>query len=70
MQVSIEMVPNLIYLARHTEASSAQQNEYLERAAKIVEEIPSDAVRIMPALSTMSGSAMKKLERSKCRLRN
>ena len=39
LQVDIEMLANLIYLARHTQANSAQQNEYLDRAARIVEQI-------------------------------
>jgi hypothetical protein len=37
LQVSIEIIANLIYLARHLETHSARQQRYLEWAAKIIE---------------------------------
>ena len=39
LQVSIEIVANLIYLARHLETHSARQQRYLEWAAKVIEGI-------------------------------
>jgi hypothetical protein len=39
LQVSVELLANLIYLARCTETHSAQQHRYLDWAAKVIEEL-------------------------------
>ena len=39
LQVSIELLSNLIYLARRSEKHSAEQHAYLDRAAEVVEEM-------------------------------
>jgi hypothetical protein len=39
LKVSLEVVSNLIYLSRRTETHCAQQNDYLDRAAKVIAEI-------------------------------
>ena len=44
LQVSIEIVANLIYLARHLEIHSARQQRYLEWAAKVIEGIAHDPI--------------------------
>jgi hypothetical protein len=36
LKISLEMISNLIYLSRRTETHCAQQNDYLDRAAKVV----------------------------------
>ena len=36
---SIEMVSNLIYLARHADTHSEQQHRYLDWAATVIEEM-------------------------------
>jgi hypothetical protein len=38
-RVSLEILGNLIYLARHTDADSAKRHEYLDWAAKVIEEL-------------------------------
>ena len=38
-QVSLEILGNLIYLARHSDADSAKRHEYLDWAARVVEEL-------------------------------
>ena len=39
LRVSIELLANLIYLARRTETHSHQQHRYLDWAAKVLEEL-------------------------------
>jgi hypothetical protein len=39
LEVSVELLANLIYLARRTETHSAQQHRYLDWAAKVIEEL-------------------------------
>jgi hypothetical protein len=39
LQVSVELLANLIYLARRTETHSDQQHRYLDWAAKVIEEL-------------------------------
>lgn len=39
LQVSVELLANLIYLARCTETHSAQQHRYLDWAAKVIEDL-------------------------------
>jgi hypothetical protein len=39
LQVSVELLANLIYLARHTETHSVQQDRYLDWVAKVIEEL-------------------------------
>ena len=47
LYVSIEMVANLVYLARHSQATLDQQQLYLDRASNLLIEI-----RNHPDLST------------------
>jgi hypothetical protein len=47
LYVSIEMVANLVYLARHSQDASDQQQLYLDRASNLLVEI-----RNHPDLST------------------
>jgi hypothetical protein len=37
--ISLEVLGNLIYLARQTDADSAKRHEYLDRAARVVAEL-------------------------------
>lgn len=39
LQVSVELLANLIYLARRTETHSPQQHHYLDWAAKVLEDL-------------------------------
>jgi hypothetical protein len=39
LQVSIETIANLIYLARRAETHSAQQHRYLDWAADVIKEL-------------------------------
>lgn len=39
LQVSLEIISNLIYLSRHAETRSAQQHHYLDCAAEVIAEI-------------------------------
>jgi hypothetical protein len=39
LQVSLEIISNLIYLARHAGTNSDQQHQYLDRAAEVLAEI-------------------------------
>ena len=39
LEVSLELLANLIYLARRTETHSHQQHRYLDRAAKVLVEL-------------------------------
>ena len=39
-KVSVEILANLIYLSRRTETHSGQQHQYLDWAAKAIEELP------------------------------
>lgn len=36
---SVEMISNLIYLARQADTHSEQQHRYLDRAARVIEEM-------------------------------
>ena len=36
---SVEMISNLIYLARHTQTHSEQQHQYLDWAARVIEQM-------------------------------
>jgi hypothetical protein len=38
-EISLEILGNLIYLARHTDADSAKRHEYLDWAGKVVMEL-------------------------------
>jgi hypothetical protein len=39
LQLSVELLANLIYLARRTEIHSAKQNGYLDWAANVIEDL-------------------------------
>lgn len=39
LEVCIEVLANLIYLARRSEMHSAEQHAYLDRAAAVIEEM-------------------------------
>jgi hypothetical protein len=39
LQVSVELLGNLIYLVRHIETHSAKQHRYLDWAADVIEEL-------------------------------
>ena len=39
LEVSIEVLASLIYLARRSETHSAEQHAYLDRAAAVIEEM-------------------------------
>jgi hypothetical protein len=39
LQVNLEMLANLIYLSRHADTHSIQQNHYLDCAAEVMAEI-------------------------------
>jgi hypothetical protein len=43
--ISLEILGNLIYLARHTDANSAKRHEYLDWAAGVVEKCGGYALR-------------------------
>jgi len=39
LQASLEILANLIYLARHTETHSTKQHQYLDLAAQLIEQL-------------------------------
>jgi hypothetical protein len=39
LNLSLDMIANLIYLSRHTETHCAQQHDYLDRAANIMAQL-------------------------------
>jgi hypothetical protein len=38
-RINLEILGNLIYLAKHTDSDTAKRHEYLDRAARVVSEI-------------------------------
>ena len=49
LKVSLEVIANLIYLSRRTETHSAQQHDYLDRAAKVIADLRHHPIVADPA---------------------